>query len=120
MIILFILFILFMADFFFTYYGISIGAITEGNPIMVWLFKLPIWQGLLLRIAMFAIVFIAVKWASKHTTKPTNPSRGILGAFLQPYCKPIYIKCFYGFAFTANIGIMGVHLYWIIAYASLT
>ena len=115
-----ILFVLFMTDFILTFIGINTKVIYEGNPLLVWLFELPMWQGLLLRIAMFALVFVAIKWASKHTVKPTNPSRGILGAFLQPYCKPIYIKAFYGFAFTANIGIIGVHIYWIIAYASMT
>ena len=114
-----ILFLLYMADFLLTFFGINAAIVEEGNPLLAWMFELPMWQGLLLRIAMFAVVFVAIKWASKHTVKPTNPTRGILGAFLQPYCKPIYIKCFYGFAFTANVGIIGVHLYWIIAYTSL-
>ena len=44
-----ILFALFMTDFILTFIGINAKVIYEGNPLLVWLFELPMWQGLLLR-----------------------------------------------------------------------
>lgn len=41
-----------MTDYGLTYAGIANGAITEANPLMAWLFELPLSQGLPIRGAM--------------------------------------------------------------------
>lgn len=50
------LFTFIIFDFFFTYIGIQMGYITEGNPLMVWLFELPFVPSFLIRILYGLIV----------------------------------------------------------------
>jgi hypothetical protein len=45
------LFILIVVDYLMTYIGITLGLITEANPLMVCLFHLHLWPGLLIRVA---------------------------------------------------------------------
>ncbi len=50
------LFILFMADFAFTFYGVSEHIIEEANPLWVAVFNMPLIWGTLIRIGYFAII----------------------------------------------------------------
>ena len=49
---LIILFFITMIDFALTYYGVSIGIITEANPLLVWLFNLPLFWSTVMRIVI--------------------------------------------------------------------
>jgi hypothetical protein len=91
------LFVLFMTDFILTYLGVSAGIIEEANPFLVWLFELPFLAGLALRLTMAAIV---IYW----------PIRMIKAGKIRP----VLAKAYYGVAYTANVLILGVHLYWIV------
>lgn len=97
------LFVLFMTDFILTYLGISAGIIEEANPFLVWLFELPFLVGLLLRIAMGAVLIYL-------------PIRMIKAGKIRPALAKVY----YGVTYTVNILILGVHLYWIIGYRLMT
>jgi hypothetical protein len=91
-----------MADFILTYLGISYGIIEEANPILIWLFKLPFIAGFVIRFLMFLIViYIPIKLMKNGKVRP------------------LIRNAFYGVAFTANIGILCVHLYWIFIYEGL-
>lgn len=94
-----ILFTLFLTDFILTYLGISAGAIEEANPLLVWLFELPFIAGLTIRIIMGAIIICYPIYTIR---------RGKI--------RPALAKAYYGVAYTANIVILGMHLYWIILY----
>lgn len=91
------LFVLFMTDFILTYLGISAGIIEEANPFLVWLFELPFITGLLLRLIMAAVIIYL-------------PIRMIKAGKIRP----VLAKAYYGVAYTANVLILGVHLYWIV------
>lgn len=97
-----VLFLLFMTDFLLTYIGIYNGIIEEGNPIMVWLFELPFMWSLLARLLMFAVVaYLPITLMQKYKDK----------------VRPLVRKLYYWGAFAGNVGVMGLHLYWIISYA---
>jgi hypothetical protein len=77
----------------------------NSNPIMVWLFELPFIWSLLARSAMFAVVaYLPITLMQKHSDK----------------VRPIIRKLYYWGAFTGNVGMMGLHLYWIISYVMCT
>lgn len=96
-----ILFILFMTDFILTYLGISSGIITEGNALMVWLFKLPFVAGLIIRLLMsLIIIYVPIQWIRKGKVRP------------------FIAKTYYGIAYSVNFVILGMHLYWIIMYST--
>lgn len=59
-------FALLIIDYLITYLGIQIGIITEANPLMRWLFELPIEKGLPIRAAMSLIVILPLWYLKKH------------------------------------------------------
>lgn len=96
------LFVLILTDFVLTYMGVSSGIIEEANPLMVWMFELPFVPSLLLRILM-GFIFLYIPYRLIKTGK----------------VRPALVKAFYGIAYAANIGILCVHLYWIITYGMM-
>lgn len=58
---MYLLLVFFVVDYILTYIGIQRGVITEGNPLMVWLFEFSFIKGVAIRIAMAFLVF-AVFW----------------------------------------------------------
>jgi hypothetical protein len=54
------------ADYLLTYTGISCGAISEGNPMMVWLMQMPFAAGLAIRLCMIAALCGALLLARKR------------------------------------------------------
>jgi uncharacterized membrane protein len=62
-----------LLDYLLTYIGVQFGVITEGNPLMAWLFNMPIIQGLFIRICMIALLivpFVLLKYLKyKHLQK---------------------------------------------------
>ena len=69
-----IIFLLMMSDYLLTYVGINVlEFITEGNALMVWLFELPLFEGLIIRTLMgmfvYALLKIIQKLGSKHYQK---------------------------------------------------
>lgn len=97
-----VLFILFMSDFILTYFGISLGIITEGNALLIWLFQVPFIVGLIIRFLMFlGLIYMPIKFIKKGKIRP------------------LISKAFYGIAFTANIGVLCMHLYWIVLYKGI-
>lgn len=97
------LFVLFMTDYLLTFMGIKNSLITEGNPLMVWLFGLPFIAGLIVRLLM-AVILIYL------------PIRMIKAGKIRP----VLAKAYYGVVYTVNVLILGVHLYWIIGYRLMT
>ena len=93
------LFVLFMTDFILTYIGISAGIIVEVNPLLIWLFELPFLTGVILRILIGVIVI-------------NLPIRTIKTGKIRP----AIAKTYYWVAYMVNVGILVVHLYWIIDY----
>jgi hypothetical protein len=98
---MFYLFLLFMADYLLTYYGIRVDVIEEGNPIWVAILDLPFHFGLPIRILYFAlIVYLPVRYAVAHPEQ----------------CRPSYIKGFYVLAFATQAFMLIMHTYWIFTY----
>lgn len=66
-----ILFVIAMIDFGLTYYGINVlGVITEGNPVLIWLFNLPLhWAALMRIVLMMATPFIPLYLLYKYKSK---------------------------------------------------
>ena len=97
-----ILFILFMGDYILTYIGISLGAVQEVNIFLIWLVNLPLAIGIIARLLMFAIIIcVPIYFIKKNKIRP------------------LLSKIFYGVAFTANIGVLFLHLYWILMYRGI-
>jgi hypothetical protein len=95
------IFLLFISDYLLTHYGISIGAIYEGNKLWVAILDLPIYLGLPFRVLYFAVlIYIPVRICLAHPDK----------------CRPIFLKAFYAIAIVANLLILGLHINWIIIY----
>ncbi len=53
-----------MLDYALTYSGIKVGAIIEANPLMQWLFTLPLVYGLIVRAGMI-LVICALLWLAR-------------------------------------------------------
>jgi len=87
------LFILIIVDYLMTYVGIAMGIITEANPLMVWLFQLHLWPGLLIRLA-FALVAVGLLVYAKRQDAKLYRSGVIV-------------------AYTVQVLVMGLHLYWV-------
>lgn len=83
---------LLITDYLITYLGIHLGAITEANPLMRWLFTLPIEKGLPIRAAMSLIV-IAPLWYLKKRYK--------------------YYRRVIAFILAVYAVVMGMHYLWI-------
>lgn len=60
------IFALLITDYLITYLGIHLGAITEANPLIRWLFTLPFEKGLPIRAAMSLIVIAPLWYLKKH------------------------------------------------------
>ena len=53
-----VLFIVMMIDYFLTYWGLNLGFIREGNPLMQWLMDMPLYYGVFVKLAICsALVF---------------------------------------------------------------
>lgn len=61
-------FIFLMVDYLLTYVGIQFGIIEEANPLMVWLFKLPLYQGLPVRLLMSLAITAPIIYLERHCT----------------------------------------------------
>jgi hypothetical protein len=64
-----LLFILMMADYLLTYWGIHIGFVSEGNGLMRWLMELPFVYGFLAKIIMSGLLLFPVLLARNHRKK---------------------------------------------------
>lgn len=94
-----ILFVLFMTDFFLTHIGVQAQIIAEGNPLMVWVFNLPLAISLLVRLMMFLVVgYLPTALMKKYPQK----------------IKPLIRKLYYSVAYIANTATLGAHLHWIL------
>ena len=89
-----LLFVFTIFDFLITYYGISVGAIEELNPLHRCYLSLPFLQSLCIRI-LVAIVIITPFY------------------LLYRLNRNIYRKTI-AYAYIINIVVLGIHLYWII------
>ena len=53
-------------DYLLTYIGIRLNIIEEANILMIWLFKLPLIQGLLIRIILSGVVMFPFYYLKKN------------------------------------------------------
>lgn len=54
-------------DFLLTYLGVvDLNVIEEGNPLLVWLFELPLWKAAALRIVMILGVLFILRRTEKY------------------------------------------------------
>lgn len=60
-------------DFLLTYFGVvELDVIEEANPLMVWLFELPLIQAALLRILMILAVMFIIRRTKKYKDPIAN------------------------------------------------
>ena len=90
-------FLMFM-DFIFTWIGIRVDFIIEGNPFMVWLFKLNFIQGCIVRTLMIFIIVYIINKIKKENYKVYKQVAAI--------------------AISANIFVLNVHCAWIFSFLS--
>jgi hypothetical protein len=86
------LFVLMITDYLFTKLGLTLGVITEGNPLMKGLFDLPISVGLPVRIIIVTALLALLALGMKR--EPKAYRMAIIGAW------------------AINITITGMHFYW--------
>lgn len=92
---LIILGVMMMSDYFLTWYGINHwGVIEEGNPLLKWLFEIDFTLSLIVRIIMVCLVIVAMYILHKKNER----------AF----------KFVISFGITANFIVMLLHFNWII------
>lgn len=90
-----VLFIFMLLDFLYTYIGIIyLGVITEGNPIMVWLFELDFIPSLIFRLFQAGLL-VGLTCYLRH---------------IKHKWYPMLI----GIGLTANVSVIILHLYWLI------
>lgn len=91
---------LILLDFIFTYIGINyLEFISEANPFMVELFNLPVFSSLLLRLGHMIFIFIILIYIRKERFK-------------------LYLKIL-NFALFLNVGILFLHIHWILNYTGI-
>ena len=89
---LIILFTVMMIDYFLTYWGMNLGFIREGNPLMQWLMDMPLYYGVFVKAALCTILLIPLVIAGKSAKKMQKVA--------------LYIS------FTAYSVIFAMHGYW--------
>lgn len=93
-----VLYVMMFLDFMFTYVGINIlGVISEGNPLMVWLFNIPFTVSLLFRIAMVLLIRLMLNEIKVRGGE-------------------IYSKCVLALGLILNVVIAVMHVDWVLYY----
>ena len=92
------LFLLFMLDYAFTFYGIHIQAIEEANPVWVGNFAMPLWSSILLRVAYFGIlIYLPCEFIRRK--------------------KPVYYQWLLRLGYAAYGVMILMHLHWMYVFA---
>ena len=60
---------LMMGDYLLTYWGMSMGYVTEGNGIMRWLMQLPLVDGLVVKTFISAVLLVPIALAGRTNRK---------------------------------------------------
>jgi hypothetical protein len=87
------LFILIVVDYLVTYIGITMGVITEANPLMRWLFNLHLWPGIAVRAALALSAVGLLSYARKRDARLYRSGVAV--------------------AYAVQAAVMGLHLYWV-------
>ena len=93
----FLISILLMADYLFTYVGIKIGFVYEANLLLRWLFELDLFYGILIRLVSILFVILLFRLFENRKNKDAN----------------VFLGIFYSIQFV----IMALHSNWIYMYA---